>query len=143
MCGIDLSPAMVATARRLNPSIGFSRGTMLALDLDDHTLAGIAAFYSLIHVRRDEVATAMREFHRVLKPRGSLLVAAHGGEGELHRDSWGDQPVNISITLFRLDELVASATGAGFTIVDAMARPPYEEEHQTERLYVLAQAGHA
>jgi SAM-dependent methyltransferase len=140
MCGIDLSPAMVAAARRLNPAIEFAVGNMLALGLDEHTLAGITAFYSLIHIRRDMVPTAMREYHRVLRPGGWLLLAAHGGEGELHRDSWSDQPVNISITLFQLDELVAHATGVGFTIVEAVARPPYESEHQTERLYVRGRA---
>jgi hypothetical protein len=43
-CGIDLSPEMVAAACRLNPAIPFSVGTMLALDLDDGSLAGIVAF---------------------------------------------------------------------------------------------------
>jgi trans-aconitate methyltransferase len=35
--GIDLSPGMVAEARRLNPDIPFSQGDMLALDSKDGT----------------------------------------------------------------------------------------------------------
>jgi trans-aconitate methyltransferase len=42
--GLDISPAMVEQARRLNPSIRFQVGDMLALDLTDDTLAGIVAF---------------------------------------------------------------------------------------------------
>ncbi len=53
--GVDLSPGMVACARRLNPGIAFHQGTMLALDAADGTWAGIAAFYSIIHIPRPEV----------------------------------------------------------------------------------------
>ena len=110
---------------------------MLALEIRDGTLAGITAFYSLIHVRRDQVATALAEFCRVLQPEGRLLLAVHGGEGALYRNSWNDRPVNIAITLFQLDELVAFVTNTGFAVDEAVARPPYDSEHQTERLYVL------
>src|SRR6202043_1249562 len=50
-CGIDLSPEMVKCAQRLNPSIPFQQGDMLALArVADSTFRGIAAFYSIIHV---------------------------------------------------------------------------------------------
>jgi hypothetical protein len=77
------------------------------------------------------VAIALAEFRRVLKPEGRLPLAVHRGEGELHRDSWNDQPVNIAITLFQLDELISLVTAVGFTVDEAVARPPYDSEHQT------------
>src|ERR1700684_2572366 len=43
--GLDLSPRMLEQARQLNPDISFVEGNMLALDLPDGTIAGIAAFY--------------------------------------------------------------------------------------------------
>jgi len=42
--GLDLSPRMIETARRLNPDIPFHEGNMLALDIPDNSLAAIAAF---------------------------------------------------------------------------------------------------
>ena len=39
--GMDLSPGMVAEARRLNPGIAFHEGSMLALDEADNAWAGI------------------------------------------------------------------------------------------------------
>ncbi|BAS15012.1 malonyl-[acyl-carrier protein] O-methyltransferase [Arthrobacter sp. Hiyo8] len=47
--GIDLSPEMVAVARRDHPSLQFSEGSMEALELADGTLDGIVAWYSIIH----------------------------------------------------------------------------------------------
>ena len=41
--GLDISPAMVEQARRLNPGIRFQVGDMLALDGPDGTLAAIVA----------------------------------------------------------------------------------------------------
>src|ERR1700761_4010338 len=43
--GLDLSPGMLAQARTLNPDIRFHEGNLLALDLEDRSLAGITAFY--------------------------------------------------------------------------------------------------
>ena len=48
--GLDLSPGMLEQARQLNPDISFREGNMMALDLQDATLAGIAAFYAIVHV---------------------------------------------------------------------------------------------
>ena len=48
--GIDLSPGMIATARRSHPGLRFEVGSMLALDLPDGALGGLLAWYSTIHV---------------------------------------------------------------------------------------------
>src|SRR5215469_13092127 len=56
--GVDLSPAMVATAQRLSPELLFVRGDMLKLPFDDQWFAGIAAFYSLIHIERTSLPRA-------------------------------------------------------------------------------------
>src|SRR5690349_4327572 len=50
--GIDLSPAMVELARREHPGIEFQQGDMRALPLPDDSLAGITAFYCIIHIPR-------------------------------------------------------------------------------------------
>ena len=41
--GVDLSPSMVAVARRTHPGLRFDEGSMMALDLTDGTLGGIVA----------------------------------------------------------------------------------------------------
>lgn len=136
--GLDLSPAMVACARRLTPEMTFMQGTMLDLPTPDASLAGIVTFYAIIHLTRDDAALALREFHRALQPGGYLLVAFHGGEGEIHSDEWYGEPVDITATLFAAEEMAHAARAAGFVVVELLERPPYAFEYQTPRTYLLA-----
>ena len=138
MRGIDLSEEMVGCATRLNPDIAFAQGDMLALNLADDTLAGIVSFYSVIHLKRDEVLRALKEMHRVLSPKGRLLVSFHGGEGELHRDEWYGKPVSIDVTLMTKDEMSGYLKSAGFDEVHIKEREPYEFEYPSRRMYAFA-----
>jgi ubiquinone/menaquinone biosynthesis C-methylase UbiE len=136
--GIDLSPEMVKCASRLNPDISFEQGDMLKLEAADESMAGVVSFYAIIHLRRDDVTNALKEMHRVLQPGGNLLVSFHGGDGELHRDEWYDQPVSIDVNLFRSDEMRTYLQVAGFEVERIAEREPYEFEYPTQRMYALA-----
>jgi SAM-dependent methyltransferase len=139
--GIDLSIGMVAQARLSYPAMTFTQGDMTALAIADDSFAGIVCFYALIHVPCSHVPAALREMSRVLVPGGPLLVAAHGGRGTLHADEMAGQPADLDVTLFSLPELSELIQHAGFAIVEARERAPYEVEHPTQRLYVWATAG--
>ncbi|GII96108.1 class I SAM-dependent methyltransferase [Sinosporangium siamense] len=73
--GIDLSPEMVAIARQDHPGLRFDVGSMTALDIPDGSLAGILAYYSVIHTPPALVPTILGEFHRTLTPGGHALLA--------------------------------------------------------------------
>src|SRR5436189_2996229 len=66
MLGIDLSPEMIRWATDLNPGIDFRVGDFRSLDLADGSLAGVVAFYSVIHLDAEGRATAFKEFRRIL-----------------------------------------------------------------------------
>jgi ubiquinone/menaquinone biosynthesis C-methylase UbiE len=137
--GVDLSAQMIAEAQRLNPDIEFQSGNMLALPVEDEAWAGIAAFYSLIHVPRDEVVTALHELKRVLQPGGLLLTAFHLGTEVLHLEEWWGQPVSADFVYFQAPEMQAYLQAAGFQIEDLIERPPYPDvEHPSHRAYILA-----
>jgi SAM-dependent methyltransferase len=53
--GIDLSPGMLAAAKRDYPGLRFTEGDMLRLNLPDESRAGIVAWYSIIHLPREPV----------------------------------------------------------------------------------------
>lgn len=90
--GIDLSPQMLQQARKLNPNISFREGNLLALDLQDQSLAGIAAFYALVNIPQSSLLFAFREMERVLQPGGLLLLAFHTGDQVLHEaELWGSR----------------------------------------------------
>ena len=137
--GVDLSPQMIEQARQLNPNLEFQPGNMLALDVADKAWAGIAAFYSIIHVPREDVMTALHELKRVLQPGGLLLVAFHLGTEVLHLDEWWERPVSADFVFFQAPEMQAYLQAAGFLIEDLIERPPYPDvEYQSHRAYILA-----
>jgi hypothetical protein len=51
-------------------------------------LAGIVAFYSIIHLTRQEVTPTLVEWRRAVQPGRVLLLAVHLGEDALHLDEW-------------------------------------------------------
>jgi SAM-dependent methyltransferase len=138
MRGIDLSPAMVRVASHLNPDIPFAPGDLSALDLPDDSLAAVVLFYSIIHLKREDVTRALQEMNRVLASGGKLLLAFHGGEGELHRDEWYGEAVSIDFRLFQADEMARYLEAAGFGEIKTREREPYEFEHPTKRIYMFA-----
>jgi SAM-dependent methyltransferase len=139
VCGVDLSVGMVERARRLTPVIQFQQGDMMALDVPDQTWAGIAAFYSIIHIHRDDMTRALGELRRVLRPGGILLLAFHIGDETIHLDEWWDQPVSVDFFFFRPDEMAGYLRAAGFEIEEIIEREPYPDvEHQSRRAYIFA-----
>jgi SAM-dependent methyltransferase len=130
---------MVARARELNPGIAFQQGDMKALDLPDGHFAGIAAFYSLIHIAPSEIPATLRELHRVLRPDGLLLAAFHIGDDTLHLDEWWGLPVSVDFHFFQPDQLRGWLESAGFEFEEAIEREPYPDvEHASRRGYLFA-----
>ena len=78
--GVDQVPEFVERARREYPDVPFRLGSIDALDEPDSALGGVLAWYSLIHHDPAAVRTPLREFARVLKPGGGLLVGYFTGD---------------------------------------------------------------
>ena len=137
--GLDLSAEMVAQARRLHPAIVFAQGNMRSLETETGSLGGIVAFYSLIHIPRDEMAAVLGELLRVLRPGGALLLAFHIGQETIHRDEMWEQPVTLDFLFFQIQEMLDYLAAAGFTIEMVLERAPYiEAEHPSQRAYICA-----
>ena len=141
--GVDLSPKMVEQARLLNPDQRFEQADMRTLPFKDGELAGITAFYSVIHIPRPDVTNVLKEFRRVLQPDGWLLLTFHIVDEVLHRDEFFDKPVSLDFTFFQLLEMRGYLEAADFTLKMIAERAPYEQEHPTQRGYMLAQNSNA
>ncbi|HSM72436.1 MAG TPA: class I SAM-dependent methyltransferase [Anaerolineales bacterium] len=137
--GVDLSPNMVAEAKRLNPDIHFHQGNMLSLPDADNSWGGIAAFYCIIHIPREQIVDALREMKRVIKPGGGLLVTFHVGDETKHLDDWWDKPVDIDFRFFLPTEMENWLKKAGFELEETLVREPNPEvEVATHRAYIFA-----
>ncbi len=139
VCGVDLSPAMVQRARRLVPGVEFQQGDMTALDAANGAWAGIAAFFSIIHIPRSDVTRALGELRRVLRPGGLLLLAFHIGDDTVHLDEWWGEKVCLDFFFFRSEEVAGYLRAAGFNIEEIIEREPYPDvEYQSRRSYIFA-----
>ncbi len=138
--GLDISPGMVEEARSRNPGIEFRQGDMLSLDAGDDSWGGVVAFYSIVHIPREELPLAFGEMRRVLKPGGRLLLSFHVGEETRHLDEMWGQEVSLDFHFFRTEDVGDLMRGAGFEVEEVVERPPYDEdvEVQTRRAYIFA-----
>lgn len=137
--GIDISPRMVDLARTLNPGCEFSVRDLRVLEVADGSLAGIVAFYSLIHLDSDQLASTLAGLRRTLAPGGRLLLAIHEGtQSRQPGEMWGI-PVALRFNFFTYDQLTAALLEAGFAIEQVTHRAQYPDvEVATDRLYATA-----
>ncbi len=138
--GVDLSPGMVAQAAALNPDVTFRVGDMTALDESDGAWAGIAAFYSIIHVPPGEIVAALTEMRRVLQPDGLLLLAFHTGDEVVRSEELMGQAVALDFWFYTPEQMRRWLGEAGYGVEEIIEREPYapDVEHQSRRAYVLA-----
>jgi SAM-dependent methyltransferase len=104
--GIDLSPGMIELARRTHPALRFEVGSMT--EPLGVAVAGILAWWSLIHVPDDEVPTVFRHFHDALQPNGLLQLGKTQG--------YGGHPMRVNVHLRRPERVAEWLEAAGFTV---------------------------
>jgi SAM-dependent methyltransferase len=115
--GVDLAPRFVAHARAAHPGIRFDAGTIDRLEAADGGFDGILSWFSTIHHAPDSVGGPLREFARVLRPGGSLLLGFFVGAGIEAFD-------HAVVRAFRwsVAELAQEVDAAGFDVVETHTR---------------------
>lgn len=140
VCGMDLSEAMVAQARRLNPGIEFNQGDMRDLPVKNNTWAGIAAFYAIVNLTPIDVLQALREMLRALTPGGRVVLSFHIGEDNAQVEDLWDSGAALEFYFFRVKTVAGCVREAGFEIEEIVEREPYapDVEYQSRRAYIFA-----
>lgn len=141
--GVDLSPGMLAVARRAYPHLRFAEATMTALPIEDGTLGGVVAWYSTIHVPDSHLPVALAEFRRVLHDGGLLQLAFHVGTTPVHLATSRGHDVALTFHRRRPEAVAELLRDNGFTIQAQLVRAPdrggpYPED--TPQAYLLARA---
>jgi SAM-dependent methyltransferase len=123
--GIDLSPAMIDVARRDYPGLRFEVGSMTGLRLADASVAGLLSFWSLVHIPDEEIPAVFRQFRRVLRPAGPLLLGFHAGQGSrLKTEGYGGHPMKVYVHRRQPDQVTAWLRAAGITVEAQMLVSP-------------------
>ena len=137
--GLDLSEEILEQARTINPEIHFRKGNILELEFENVSIAGIVAFYAIVHFTEEQIGVAFGEVFRVLKPGGIFLFTYHIGKETIHVEEFLGKKVDIELMLFKTDFICRCLKKTGFKIIDVIEREPYPGvEYETRRAYVFA-----
>jgi ubiquinone/menaquinone biosynthesis C-methylase UbiE len=137
--GIDLSDRCIDLARAAQPGLAFQVMDMLKMDFGNESLDGLVAYYSILYTPKAYLSPLFREFQRVLKPKGKVLVVVKEGTGE----GWIEDPMGTGETTFFANfmeaELKKSMESNGFHALFSEVRKPYDFEFQVRRISIIAE----
>jgi ubiquinone/menaquinone biosynthesis C-methylase UbiE len=120
--GVDLSPGMLEVARRTYPELRFEVGSMTDLAEPDGCLAGLVAWYSIIHLPPELLPGVFAGFRRVLAPGGHLLIAVKAGDRRIRlQQAYGHQ-VEYDVHWLPPERLAAQLTEAGLAVHATLVR---------------------
>jgi len=115
----------------------FSVMDMCNLQFPNEAFDGMVSFYSIIHIPKEYIKYAFKEFNRVLKKNGILLIAVHKGDSEeVIKEALGES-TTLFLSKFNELEIIEYMTKSGFGFKFIETRQPYDFELKTERIYAL------
>ncbi|MEV4497871.1 class I SAM-dependent methyltransferase [Micromonospora arborensis] len=141
--GLDLSPGMIAMARRDQPDLMCTVGSLTALPYPDDQFAGVLLWYSTIHTPPAGQARIFAEAARVLRPTGHLLVGFQAGEGTRDLSAayrrFGHE-IHLERHHYRADQVAAEIEAAGLREECRLVRRARGTERD-DQAFLLARAG--
>jgi SAM-dependent methyltransferase len=81
--GVDMVAEFIAHAEATYAGPEFRLGSMAELDLPEHSVAGILAWYSTIHMPPVELDRVLADFRRLLAPSGVLVAGFFDSDDEV------------------------------------------------------------
>lgn len=112
--GVDLSPEMIAMAAETFPKTCFEVGDFFRLPQASSSMAGILAFYCIVHLNPDQLVPAFREIFRVLKGGGVLLLSFHVGSEVIGANFLSTDAV-LDFTFFEPFQIENALAEVGFS----------------------------
>ena len=137
--GVDLSAVQLDLARRHVPEATFVHSDMTELRFRPASFDAVVAFYSLIHVPRDEMAALLGRIRSWLRP-GGVFVATMGADDtpdDIDAD-WLGVPMFFSHFGPRRNRRLVQE--AGLEIDETRIEVEPEDRHAARFLWVVAHA---
>ncbi|MFD6391696.1 class I SAM-dependent methyltransferase [Nocardia sp. NPDC060259] len=104
-------------ASGMRACLRFDLGSITDLVFDDASMAGLVAWYSLIHVPDDEISSVFAHFQRIVRPGGRLLLGFHvGDESQLKTQGYGGHQMNVYVYHRQHGQMNAWLNDAGFVV---------------------------
>ena len=131
--GIDLVPEFVAHARSAYPAARFEVASMVDLERPGGSVAGVLAWYSLIHLDPGQVDGVLATVRRAMASGGVLVVGFFDGAAT--------EPFEHKVVTahrWPADEMARRLTRAGFVEVERLCRA--QEGERRPHAAIAAQA---
>lgn len=113
--GVDISARMLALARERTTG-ALHEMDMRDLRIMDGAFDGVWVNASLLHVAKRDAPQVVKDFARVLRPRGVLALTAKHGDGEaVQRRGEANSP--FFFAFYTADELARLATAEGLRVL--------------------------
>ena len=116
--GIDFSEGMIKQARKRYQNIKVEKMDMCNLSFQNQTFDGILSNKSLIHIPTELVSHVLKEFKRVLKYNGKLLLIVSDGSGEeiVEEPYREGQNIYVYVKHYTVDEISLVLKENGFKV---------------------------
>jgi len=87
--GVDISEEQIKLAKENAPKATFIHQDMTKLDFPDEYSGAIVSFYAIFHIPREEHYELLKNFYRMLQPKGlALLVFSMGDDPSFFNDDF-------------------------------------------------------
>jgi len=122
--GIDLSTGMLKIAKKKVPNGIFKKMDMRKLNYPDESFDGLCAAYSLYHIPSKQTLITLKEFNRVLKLNGIMILMLQKGKREGIMPEPFDPKRKMFFKYFQEKEIKDFLKKSGFKIVYGGKRKP-------------------
>jgi SAM-dependent methyltransferase len=134
--GIDMVPEFITHAQATHPGPAFRLGSMTELDAPTHSVAGVLAWYSTIHLPPAELDRVLATFHRLLAATGMLVAGFFGSDDD---DVAAFDHAVITAYRWPADVFAEHLATAGFTEVQRL-KQRYPERPDRKYAAIAARA---
>lgn len=114
--GLDISRRQLGLTTENVPDAWLCQGDLTSLPFAERVFDGAVAFHSVIHVPTESHSAVYREFGRVIRPGGTLLVTMGAGAWEGSNPDWLDAGAEMRWSFPDLEVSLDHLDDAGFEV---------------------------
>jgi ubiquinone/menaquinone biosynthesis C-methylase UbiE len=117
--GVDASEAFIKIAKKEVKGAKFKVMDFRKLDFKDNSFDGLWNMASLVHINRKEMPKLLKDFYRVLSPKGVIYISVREGEGdkEVRQEKYKNEPRHFFY--YTEEEFKQYLEDSGFLIIES------------------------